>query len=445
MVSPPSASERNHLLALAVCTLLAVVIWLRPGPLIFVGVDAACYARIAAEMAERPLSQWSAITIGNQPFYDTPPLALIIEGLWFRLVGASAEAAALLARIYATLLAALVYLVAALLADRRQALWCVLALTFLPGFLYESQNPMLEMPLTVFMTAALAGLIWFERGHRWGCVLFGLSLAAAALTKGPPAGAVAVVVVVETLRRRLTVRQAALLALAGGGILALAAGLYELARAAQGLDPFLPQYAQQQVLASIVGKRTHPVSSPLFYLGPLATWYAPLLLALIPSFFIYRRFPAARSLLVTGWTWIATIVIGFTVPLQKNSWYIHPLIPGAALVIGATLAALLPRRHWVVVGVATAAVVYAGLALVRPDLVRRPQPAVEAVARTPAPAFAAGHAHVVANCSDIPPWRATHLFAFYWGVTRTDCGAMALYGFDGTSLRARSTNDAELH
>lgn len=47
-----------RLITAAACLLVGVMIFVRVGPLTLSGIDAACYARIAADLAERPFSTW---------------------------------------------------------------------------------------------------------------------------------------------------------------------------------------------------------------------------------------------------------------------------------------------------------------------------------------------------------------------------------------------------
>ena len=146
-------------------------------PLILNGADSGCYARVAKELAERPLSQALELTLGHLPFFEHPPLGFWLESAVFRALGASAEVAVGLARLEGSAALLLLALVALRLARGRSgasdpsspalpsrpeplvvAGCAVLGALTLPGFLMQSQVPMLEMPLTVALAAGLSCL-----------------------------------------------------------------------------------------------------------------------------------------------------------------------------------------------------------------------------------------------------------------------------------------------
>ena len=95
------ASMHDHrFLAMAAGVLITVVVLVRPGTPYLGGVDAACYARIAQELAQRPIADWASITLDGGQFFDHPPLAFWIEALAFKLSGASAATAVWLALLH---------------------------------------------------------------------------------------------------------------------------------------------------------------------------------------------------------------------------------------------------------------------------------------------------------------------------------------------------------
>jgi 4-amino-4-deoxy-L-arabinose transferase-like glycosyltransferase len=401
-----------------------------------VGVDAACYGRIARELAARPLGDWSRITLGGQEFYDHPPLGFWMEGLAFKVAGASATTAVWLSRFYAFALLALLFLVARRLAGSRAALFSLLSCLAFPGFLYESQNPMLELPLTVFLALGILGAVNLGESPRWGALAFALGFASAAFTKGPPALALFALLLWLVLRRRIRLGRAAL----GAGAAVLGAGLailaFEWVRAEQGLEPFWPRYWREQVWESVAEGRGHPEHSPFFYLASLGGWYLAGLLALPVSLWAWRRRQAVRPLLELGWVWSAVLVVGFTLPVQKNAWYIHPVVLGMAAILGGTLVSFVAEKLDAKLAVVFAclALLYAGLITGKPEWMGAPRPEMRAVLALPHPAFRPDEPRDVANCSPLGPWIGDHLFAFYWQVKRVDCGVAAPFRFDGAKL-----------
>ena len=168
------AVERRAVLAVGL--LLVVVVLFRVPPASLPGIDAACYANIAGDLASRPLSSWADVRwYGDRSFYEHPPLALWLEGLWFTVFGVSAAAAVWLARALSFVLALLVGLMGQRLAPRFGGVASVLGLLSLASFQRESQNPMFELPLAV---ACAAALLAAEALPRTGRAMLGFAICA---------------------------------------------------------------------------------------------------------------------------------------------------------------------------------------------------------------------------------------------------------------------------
>src|SRR5689334_8905840 len=121
-------AAQSHWLPLVALAVTLTTVWVRPPPAVLYGTDAGCYARVAREMAERPLAQWPRVTVGGKDFFEHPPLAMWVESGMFRLLGISAASAVLLARLTSTLLTLLILAVARRMAGTRAAALCVLTL-----------------------------------------------------------------------------------------------------------------------------------------------------------------------------------------------------------------------------------------------------------------------------------------------------------------------------
>lgn len=225
---------------------------------------------------------------------------------------------------------------------------------------------------------------------------------------------------------------------AGAAALGLGAvtvlGFEALCRA-QGLAPYFGAYAQRQLIASFVEGRANPQGSPLYYLGTLVRWELALPLALPLVAFAWRRQQRGwRALVGLGLWQAAVVVVGFSLAKQKNEWYLAPLLPAAAWVVGGALAAL-PGRLLRVAPHAAALTAAGWLTFTlavgtRADTPR--QAAIRAVTVTPLDARGAP----VANCSVLGDWLADHLFAFHWNAARVACDAPAAWRFDGRALTA---------
>jgi 4-amino-4-deoxy-L-arabinose transferase-like glycosyltransferase len=441
MTSNPLAQVRAELpLVTAAVAVVLAVVWVRAGPPLLLGADSACYARVAREAAERPLSACAEQTLGGQPFFEHPPLALTAESLWFRVFGASAASARSFGRCVATLLVFAVFLVALRLAGARSAAFSVLALPLLSGFLFESQIAMLELPLTLGLGIATLGVVLLDRRGIAGMLLFAAGFIGAALTKGPPALAAFGVLAWATWRMALPPRTALVattLALLGLGAAAL---LYEAARNAQGLPPFIFTYFSSQVFPSIIDGKGLPNRAPLFFVGPIISWYLAGLLMLVPAAWVWSRRATdvgMRRQIELGFVVAAIILLGQMVPARKAPWYVHPAMIGFAWMMGATASALRKSRiePWLAgTAIALSTLWTLGVGRNWPLLQPKLRDELVAVHRLPPPYFPPGVPHDVAQCSRLGAWAAENTFAFVWRARAVPCGSPAPYIFDGQKL-----------
>lgn len=162
-------------------------------------------------------------------------------------------------------------------------------------------------------------------------------------------------------------------------------------------------------------------------------WHLSALLALPLLAFCWRQQRVeARQLAVLGIAWIVAVVLPFSLAQQKSEWHLNLLIPGAAWLLGATLASL-PRPALrlapaVLIGVSAG---WGLLELRGTPAANQRQRAIEVLTTTPAALAGAK----VANCSPLTPWVSTHLFAFHWNALPIACEAPAAWRFDGVSLQ----------
>lgn len=410
--------------------LIAAVIVVRAGPLTLIGVDAGCYASIARHFAERPLTDWLALQWADgQPFHEHPPLGLWLEALWFRLVGATAAAAVWWARLLAFALAAVTFFTARRLADERVASLSLLGLAALPSFLRESQNPMLELPLALFVALACLAVV------RSSVLGFALAATAAVWTKGVVGFAVAVALP-WAWWSGVPLRRVGLLGAAWAGLLLASFGWFEWRLHARGLPSFVTEYLGDQVLRAFRDGRHNHNADPFFFGRTLATWHAALLVALPVLAWRWSVLePGRRKLAVLGLGLVVAFVGPLSLSAQKSEWYLNAILAGAAWAIGVALSTL-PERWlrsapWVV---AAWLLGWCGwTAGAGPSQRSERQRAIDAVTVTPAALDGAA----VSDCSVLAPWVAEHLFWFQWRARRVDCEAPAPWRFDGRALTSR--------
>jgi 4-amino-4-deoxy-L-arabinose transferase-like glycosyltransferase len=426
---------------LVAATLLALgTVWVRPGPAILRGTDAAFYARLAEGLAVAPVSEWASPRLDGSRFDEHPPLGFWLEAAWMRAVGPGPAAAWRWAQLLATLLVCVVGLGACRIGGPMTGGLALVGLCSLPGFLSESQNPMLEMPLALGLAVAVVGSALLREKPRTGAALFVAGTAFAAWVKGPPALA-SFVVLAWVAWRRWTPRGWALTT----AVTALAVGVagfgaLEAWRAAAGDPAFLPAYLRDQLLPSALHGRARPVHDPLYFLGVLGRWYLPALLAaplvLWPGWW-RRAGQGDRRLLALGMLLLVSVVVGFSIPVQKNPWYVHAAMAGCAWLLGALGGGLLgdrlvawlrPERVLVAAAVAVAWIFF-------PVPKHGDTDPLYWLYAGERPVFTADAPRVVANCSPLGTWMAENSFSLVWGARSVPCTASAELAFDGHDVR----------
>ena len=127
---------------------------------------------------DRPLPFWTKLS-----FHDFPPLAMIIENLFFRIFGDSILAAKLPAIVLGTFAVYLIYLIVRkLFREENLALWAAFLFAVESSMVWVFQRSFLE-PFVVFflLLSVYCFLLFLENRKKWW--LFGASLGLLALTK----------------------------------------------------------------------------------------------------------------------------------------------------------------------------------------------------------------------------------------------------------------------
>lgn len=333
------------------------------------------------------------------------------------------------------------------LGGARVAAWCVLALTVFADFHYHSTNVMLELPLMTSMALGiLAAVRASTKATPAAVVGFAVATGAAFMIKGPPAAALFVVPCLLAWRRGLGWRLPVVMVALGCAVsVGCALGL-DAWRAALGLPSFWATYFTRQVLASVVDGRAGS-SGPLFYVDTLVKFELPLLFALpLAAYALKTRRPPV-DLLLLGALWCAAILGGFSIPRQKYNWYIAPMLPGAAWLLGGAVSSLIAARLdvWAGRAAAAAAVVWVVSSGLYTRELTGARADIAVLTRLPPPHVAKGPLEV-ANCSRIDLWRGEHLFAFHWQARALRCeewpGQPGSLRFDGQTLEPNPTSPA---
>ncbi|HEX6738210.1 MAG TPA: glycosyltransferase family 39 protein, partial [Vicinamibacteria bacterium] len=310
------------------------------------GLDRAPFERAeiyfldaARAMVER--GDWLVPHYRGQPFFDKPALTYWLMAGAFQLAGFHPGAARLVAAAAALGAVLATVWIGVQLYDRRSALWGGLALLTTMGFMAFGRVAMSDMLLALWCTLAFACALALYGGARPlpASLGLGLALGLGFLTKGPVALLLPGLGMLLLLARQRRLP-------AGGAGLALAAlvfavvglGWFALLYARLGPGP-LEYFFLRENVERFAGE-TYDSERPFwYYLPTFLTEGAPwsLLLPLAAwRLAVQRGEPNARLLL----GWMGLMAVPLSLSRGKIDYYLLPLYPAAALLVGRYLAAV---------------------------------------------------------------------------------------------------------
>ena len=298
------------------------------------GADEPRYAQVAREMLER--HDWITPTLGGSAWLEKPPLYYWQAMIAYRAFGVSDWAARLPSVIDATVMVFALYWF--LRRFRRgSALDGALVLICSAGIVAYARAASMDMPLSAAFTIAMvAWYAWFENGSRLCLSVFYFFLALAMLAKGPvaPFLAAAVIVTFAAARREWKV---ALRALWIPGILLFCAvgfPWYILVQLRN--QQFFRVFILEHNLARF-GTNVFHHPEPFWYYVPvtLVGWIPATILVVAALIWAVRQFrkrdtDALNSFLIS---WIAVIIVFFSISQSKLPGYVLPAIPPGILLL----------------------------------------------------------------------------------------------------------------
>jgi 4-amino-4-deoxy-L-arabinose transferase-like glycosyltransferase len=347
---PPSVASPRPLFArfleiplLAEATLLATAAALflyRLGADALRDWDEATYAAVAREMLER--RDWLSPLLGDVYFPDKPPLVHWLMAAFDGLFGAGELSSRLPAALFGLLGVVGVFLVGRRLHGRQTGLLAALVLATAPQWLRFSRQAMLDVPLSASLVFTMLGLL----DSSW--LLFGASMGAALLIKGPAAvvalAAAALFAAFDLRRRAKTVAFGTALAL----LIATPWHVHQIVTHGRAFTDYYFGY-------SILQRFSRPLqghgAGRSYYLVRIFTgtanpwhWVGAFALVAFTGRAIAHRFRRPEDLVVL-WFWVPLAM--FTVAQTKLIWYIMPVYPALAIVTAAWLVELAAERPWV--------------------------------------------------------------------------------------------------
>jgi 4-amino-4-deoxy-L-arabinose transferase-like glycosyltransferase len=351
-------SLRDRWLYVAAAVLLSFV-WLatlsnRP----LFNPDEGRYAEIPREMLSG--GDWVVPHLNGLAYIEKPPLQYWATAVSYRLFGVGEFAA----RLYTALTALAGLALAGFLAGRLfgiEAGWRAAAiLCGMFMFIVLGQLMTLDMSLTFWMTASLAGFLLAQRaeqGERGWMLLAWAAAASGVLTKGLMAAAIpaAVLVIYSLWSRDFTPWRKLHLGLGLPLFLAITVPWHWLA--AQRLDDFLQFFFVHEHFARYltpIADRQEPWwFFGWVFLAGTVPWTLPALRVVMGGW----RGPAPQGQFRPAlflWIWVLFICVFFSLSDSKLMPYILPTIPALAVLIAALPVATL-KRDFLVTGILTTA------------------------------------------------------------------------------------------
>ena len=315
-------------------------------------------------------------SFGGEPRFNKPVLSYWLVAGAYRVLGESVatERMVIAAAALVTILATLV--IGGAIGGRATGLLAALLLATAPRFVFFSRRILIDVLVTMFMTAALACFVAAERypeRRRTMLLLMYFAIGGGVLTKGPvalvlPLAAFGAWLVME--RRLGDIRRLMLLP---GALVVLAVVLpwYVAIYAEHGWN-----YIHQFVMGENLERFSSPLTTarsafffiPVLLADILLPW-APLVA--VPLLTAWRREPdtaASGPIRRAVWCWVVAIVAAFSFSASKEDLYILPAIPAAAALIADGLVRTAwGEAHrgigWVLVGIALVCLVLSGVIL----------------------------------------------------------------------------------
>ncbi|GAK51831.1 glycosyl transferase, family 39 [Candidatus Moduliflexus flocculans] len=315
-------------------TVSLLVVYNHLGERSVIGADEAIHTRVANTIANT--GNWYQLEYRGKPYAQKPPLKIWLSALTFRFIGNSEFWVRFWDATFALATAFIIYFLGRTAAHAAAGLMGALILLLCENYLYIhcARTGVQDSAMIFFLTSALA-LFWTRERSPIHYYFAGLAMGCCSLTKGG-------------------MGIAALMILSA--FLLLSRQFHEFRRkewyimaAISLVIPacwFLPNmllirgYTEQALTANIIGRITGSRHSDFagkpwyYYFSVLSAYYSPWVW-FTPAAIIWGAVHAfRRRFLLFLMIWIIVIFGGFSAASLKLNWYINPVYPPLALLLG---------------------------------------------------------------------------------------------------------------
>jgi 4-amino-4-deoxy-L-arabinose transferase-like glycosyltransferase len=302
--------------------------------------DDCFYAQQAKEIHRS--GDWMPLTFNGQPSYSNGPLLPWSMALSYKVFGVGVYAAKFPSALAGALTVFLLFLLGRELFGVRIGLWAAVILATTPPFLKYARHAMMDVPLALFFTMAMLGLVLALKGRRAYFWLWGLGIALAILMKSA-LGLLPFLVTALFLAWSGRWRTFLNPHFAGGvGFFVLTTGAWVLSQNPATGGGFIEEHWKIIILKKVIGGESQPLLQHLSHFKDLSLHYWPWLpLAAWGLFRSWRekgKDPWTVRLLVA---WIGFPLVALCLLRVRHPWYLVPLYPALALAAAYAL-----ERAW---------------------------------------------------------------------------------------------------
>ncbi|MBI2190888.1 MAG: glycosyltransferase family 39 protein [Planctomycetes bacterium] len=314
--------------------------------------DGHLYAAVGRNVAEK--DDWLVPSLSQtefQQYFEHPPLPLWVQGVATRLFGASYVTARLSTSLFSVATVLVLYALVCPTGGRWWAFFAGLVLALTPPFIKTSAYPNPDVPLTFFITLALACYFQTTRveaapggssgrdpqclrtagalGWAWWAAS-GLAFGLALLCKGPPALAVPLTMAIHLLLTGSKKTLASFKPWMSWLIGATVFGLWPFLLWRHGQWAGFEYWWRRQVSGTILQGRGQEGPEPWLYLVFLLKTAAPWLLLAAWGGWLAWKERREQPLGLLFLAWLAAVFVPFSLVTFKYSRYILPLYPALA-------------------------------------------------------------------------------------------------------------------
>lgn len=317
------------------------LIFFHLGKNFLVSFDEAWYAEISRQMIYS--GNFLKMTWNQQPFFDKPPLFFWLQIISFKIFGINEFGARFFSALSGFLVIYLTFLIGSKFS-KNIGIFSAIILVSLPLFINQARMATLEMLVTFFITLAMFYLFEAQKSQK-KILFFFLASALAIFTKG----IIGLIPILTLAVIFITFREN------GVSLKNYYKGFFML------LLINLPWYLlinffykeKHLILPAFELARFKQVNPAtginfFYYLKVLKTalkfWIILFPLAFLNIVFISLRKKGKKKLVLLFWFLIT--YFSFSIPALKNSWYLTPIYPPTAIILGLFIDKIYPQKNF---------------------------------------------------------------------------------------------------